>query len=71
MVITSASHAQGPEIDPGQKHSKLVNFRFYCSDQHVYLIRVRSLKIVQLSHEKVCLNNIHINKNLRFEQHVI
>ena len=54
VVITCASHAQGPQFDPGQKHSKLINFRLYCSDKHVYLIRVRSVKIVLLSDEKVC-----------------
>ena len=53
VVITCASHAQGPQFDPGQKHSKLINFRLYCSDKHVYLIRVRSVKIVLLSDEKV------------------
>ena len=54
VVITCASHAQGPQFDPGEKHSKLINFRLYCSDKHVYLIRVRSVKIVLLSDEKVC-----------------
>ena len=54
VVITCASHAQGRRFDPGQKHSKQINFRLYDNDQHVYLTRVRSLKIVLLSHEKVC-----------------
>ena len=54
MVITCALHAQGAQFDPGQKHSKQINFRLYCSDKHVYLIRVRSVKIVLLSDEKVC-----------------
>ena len=60
VVLTCASHAQGPQFDPEQKHSKLINFRLYCRDRHVYLIRVRSLKIVLLSHKKVCFQEIFI-----------
>ena len=71
VVITCASHAQGPQFDPGQKHCNLINFRLYCSDKHVYLIRVRSVKIVLLSDQKYVSNNIHLNKKLHFEQHVI
>ena len=71
VVITCASHAQGPQFDPGQKHSKLINFRLYCSDKHVYLIRVRSVKTCYYLMKKYVSNNIHLNKNLRFEQHVI
>ena len=71
VVITCASHAQGPQFGPGQKHSKLINFRLYCSDKHVYLIRVRSVKTCYYLMKKYVSNNIHLNKKLRFEQHVI
>ena len=54
VVITCASQALGPQFDPGEKHTKLINFRLYDNDQHVYLIGVRSVKIVLLSDEKVC-----------------
>ena len=54
MVITCASHAQGPQFDPGVLSLVLSSIRLYCSDKHVYLIRVRSVKIVLLSDEKVC-----------------
>ena len=76
VVITCASHAQGPQFDPGQKHSKLINFRVYCSDKQVYLIRVRSLKIVLLFDEKVCLKNfilikIFASSSMLFESMVL